>query len=556
MRTTLFFISLLVMIGGCKPSDSADLVLINGKIVTMDDQFPEVQAAAVKNDRIFALGSNEEIREFIGRTTNIIDLDGKLAIPGFIEGHGHFLGIGNAMMQLNLMHVRNWDEIIAMVEAAVEDAAPGELIRGRGWHQEKWDVTPAPNIQGLPVHHSLSAASPDNPVILTHASGHMTYANEKAMEMAGITADTPDPRGGEIIRDNDGNPTGAFRQTAAGLLSPVMDLWDPDIDEQIDRATDEVVSKGITSFQDAGSSFETIDVLKKRADTGNLGVRLWVMIREPNDKLAGRLSDYRTTGKDNEFLTVRAIKRAIDGALGTHGAWLLEPYADLPTGSGFNTTPLDNLEETARLAIEHGYQLCTHAIGDRGNREILNIYERVYSEFPDHTDLRWRVEHAQHLHPDDIPRFGELGVIASMQGVHCTSDGPWVAQRLGERRAREGAYAWRSLLDTGAVIVNGTDAPVEDVNPIPSFYASVTRRFENGGEFFPEQSMTREEALRSYTLDAAYAAFEEDVKGSIVTGKLADIVVLSNDILTIPEDEILKTEVLYTIIGGEVVFQR
>lgn len=522
----------------------------------MDDEFPEVQAVAVKNDRVLAIGSNEEIREFIGRNTDIIDLEGKLAVPGFIEGHGHFLGIGNAMMQLNLLDVRNWDEIIGMVEAAVQDTEPGELIRGRGWHQEKWDVTPMPNVQGLPVHHSLSEVSPDNPVILTHASGHMTYANAKAMEMAGIMAETPDPRGGEIVRDNDGNPTGAFRQTAAGLLSPVMDLWDPDIDEQIDRAIEEVVSKGITSFQDAGSSFETIDVLRKRADEGNLGVRLWVMIREPNEKLAARIGDYRMTVEDNKFLTVRAIKRAIDGALGTHGAWLLEPYSDLPTASGFNTTPLEYIEETARLAIEHGYQLCTHAIGDRGNRETLNIYEQIFSEHPEDTDLRWRIEHAQHLHPEDIPRFGELGVVASMQGVHCTSDGPWVEQRIGPDRARTGAYAWRSLLDSGAIIVNGTDAPVEDVNPIPSFYASVARRFEDGRQFYPEQSMTREEALRSYTIDAAYAAFEEDVKGSLTPGKLADIVVLSKDILTIPENEIPDAGVVYTIIGGEIVYRR
>ena len=552
----LILILAVLFLASCTSSDTADLVLMNGKIVTMDDDLSQAWAVAIKNDKILAVGSNEEISQYTGRETNVIDLDGKLAIPGFIEGHGHFLGIGNAVMQLNLMDVRNWDEIIAMVEEAVQDAEPDQLIRGRGWHQEKWDETPVPNVQGLPIHYALSAVSPENPVILTHASGHMTYANAKAMEMAGITADTPDPRGGEILRDGEGNPIGAFRQTAAGLLSPVMNLWDPDIDEQIDMATHEVVSKGITSFHDAGESFRNIDIFRKRANEGTLGVRLWVMIREPNDKLAEKLPDYLITGEDNNFLTVRAIKRAIDGALGTHGAWLLQPYTDLPTGSGFNTTPLDYLEETAGLAIEHGYQLCTHAIGDRGNREILDIYERTFNQHPDHSDLRWRIEHAQHLHPNDITRFGELGVIASMQGIHCTSDGPWVPQRVGEMRAREGAYAWRSLLDTGAIIINGSDAPVEDVDPIQSYYASVTRRFDDGTEFFPEQRMTREEALRSYTIDAAYAAFEENVKGSITPGKLADIVVLSNDILTIPDDEISETEVLYTIIGGKVVYQR
>ena len=555
MKALILIIAVLFL-AGCTSSDTADLVLMNGKIVTMDDNLPQAWAVAIKGDKILAIGSNEEIYQYTGRKTNVIDLDGKLAIPGFIEGHGHFLGIGNAVMQLNLMDVRNWSEIIAMVEEAVQNAEPGQLIRGRGWHQEKWDEVPVPNIQGLPMHHTLSSVSPENPVILTHASGHMTYANAKAMAMAGITPDTPDPRGGEILRDEEGNPIGAFRQTAAGLLSPVMNLWAPDIDEQIDMATQEVVSKGITSFQDAGESFRNIDIFRRRANEDNLGVRLWVMIREPNDKLAEKLPDYLITGEDNNFLTVRAIKRAIDGALGTHGAWLLRPYTDLPTGSGFNTTPLDYLEETARLAIEHGYQLCTHAIGDRGNREILDIYERTFNRHPDHADLRWRVEHAQHLHPDDIRRFGELGVIASMQGIHCPSDGPWVTQRVGERRAREGAYAWRSLLDTGAIIINGSDAPVEDVDPIRSYYASVTRRFDDGTEFFPEQRMTREEALRSYTIAAAYAAFEENIKGSITPGKLADIVVLSKDILTMPDDEIPETEVLYTIIGGEIVYQR
>jgi predicted amidohydrolase YtcJ len=556
MRILPLIISVLCFAAGCTPGDTADLVLMNGRIVTMDEQLPEARAVAIKDNTILAVGSNEEIHGFIGRRTNVIDLDARLAVPGFIEGHGHFLGIGNAMMQLNLTDVTSWSEIVAMVADAARRAETGELIQGRGWHQEKWDETPSPNVQGLPVHHSLSEVSPDNPVILTHASGHMSFANAKAMELAGITRQTANPRGGQILRDAGRNPTGAFRQTAQGLLAPVMELWDPDINEQIDLATEEVISKGVTSFQDAGSSFDAIDVFRKRAEEGTLGVRLWVMIREPNERLAARLADYHITDGTNDYLTVRAIKRAIDGALGTHGAWLLQPYADIRTTSGFNTTPLDYLEETARLAIEHGFQLCVHAIGDRGNRETLNIFENVFARHPDKTDLRWRIEHAQHLHPDDVPRFGDLGVIASMQGVHCTSDGPWVGQRIGQRRAREGAYAWRALLDTGATIVNGTDAPVEDVDPVNSFFASVTRRMDDGSFFFPEQRMTREEALRSYTIDAAYAAFEEDHKGSITPGKRADIVVLSKDIMDIPDEAILDTEVLYTILDGKVVFER
>ncbi|MBI3465260.1 MAG: amidohydrolase family protein, partial [Planctomycetes bacterium] len=246
----------------------------------------------------------------------------------------------------------------------------------------------------------------------------------------------------------------------------------------------------------------------------------------------------------------------VDGALGTHGAWLLQPYADLPASSGLNTTPLESIARTAELAEQHGFQLCVHAIGDRANREVLNIFQSRAERNPRFKELRWRIEHAQHIDNADIPRFAQLGVIASMQANHCTSDGPFVVQRLGEDRAREGAYVWRKLIDAGAVVTNGTDAPVEDLNPLGSFYASVTRRMKDGRQFFPEHSLTREEALRSYTLDAAYAAFEEDVKGSLTPGKLADVVVLSRDIMAVPEEEILQAEVLYTIVGGKVLHRK
>jgi hypothetical protein len=277
------------------------------------------------------------------------------------------------------------------------------------------------------------------------------------------------------------------------------------------------------------------------------------MAREPNAALAPRLARLKTTGYADGHVTVRAIKKAIDGALGPHGAWLLAPYSDLPSSTGLNTTPVAEIAETARLAVANGYQLCVHAIGDRANRETLNIFE---SAAGGRKDLRWRVEHAQHLHPDDIPRFARLGVIASMQAVHCTSDGPWVPKRLGEQRAREGAYVWRSLMKTGAVVTNGTDAPVEDVSPIASFYAAVTRRMKDGNLFFPEQKMTREEALASYTTANAYAAFEEKDKGSLVAGKLADVTVLSRDIMTVPEVEISGAQAMYTIVGGKVVYER
>jgi predicted amidohydrolase YtcJ len=280
------------------------------------------------------------------------------------------------------------------------------------------------------------------------------------------------------------------------------------------------------------------------------------MLRTGNAALAENAADYKMIGYGNNHLTVRAIKRSIDGALGPHGAWLLEPYEDLPTSSGLNTSTVESVEATAHIAMENGFQLCVHAIGDRANREVLDIYERTFDANPGQTGLRWRIEHSQHLHPDDIPRFGEMGVIASMEGIHATSDAVYVLERLGEQRAEEGAYVWQKLMQSGAVVTNGTDAPVEDVDPISSYYATVSRRIVDGTVFFPEQRMSRMEALESYTISGAYAAFEEDIKGTLTPGKLADVTVLSQDILTIPEEDIPSTEVVYTIVGGRVQYSR
>lgn len=554
----LVIASSLALVFGCaaQPEIAADLVLQHGKVVTVDDANPEGEAIAILGDTILAVGSDREIARYIGRDTKVIDLDGQLAIPGIIEGHGHFSGVGDAKMQLNLMHVANWGEIIDMVAASVSDAPVGSLIRGRGWHQEKWDEPPPGNVEGLPTHHTLSAISPDNPVILRHASGHASFANAKAMEMAGINRETRDPPGGQIVRDRNGDPIGAFRETAQGLLRPAAaNATPPDPRRQAELAIEEALSKGITSFQDAGASFGDIDLYKQMVDDGTMGIRLWVMVRRSNEELAARLADYRIVGYGDNRLTVRAIKVSIDGALGPHGAWLLEPYADLPTSSGLNTSPMSALNETARIAMEQDFQLCVHAIGDRANREVLDVYERAFAANPDKSDLRWRIEHAQHLHPDDIPRFGQLGVIAAMQGIHATSDGPWVIPRLGEQRAREGSHVWKSLMDAGAVVTNGTDAPVEDVDPIASYYATVSRKMNNGEVFYPAQRLSRLDALRTYTINNAYAAFEEAIKGSLTPGKLADITVLSRDILTIPEDEIPSTQVVYTIVGGKVMYQ-
>jgi predicted amidohydrolase YtcJ len=543
-------------------AEPADLVLKNGKIVTLDPARPQAQALAARGGRIVAVGSDAEVAPYVGQKTRVIDLAGRLAVPGLIEGHGHFTGIGEAKLGLELMSVKNWDEIVAMVGEAARKAKPGEWIVGRGWHQEKWDHPPSPAVEGFPTHASLDRVSPDNPVLLTHASGHASFANARALQLAKIDRNTPNPPGGEILREASGEPVGLLRETAQGLTRRALAEArarrsraevQAEARRVIELASQECVSKGLTSFQDAGSPFDTIELMKTTAAEGKLPLRLWVMVREPNEALAPRLAGLKTIGFADDHVTVRAIKKVMDGALGSRGAWLLAPYSDLPTSTGLNTTPVPEIAETARLAVANGYQLCVHAIGDRANRETLNIFEKAAAG---RKDLRWRVEHAQHLHPDDIPRFAQLGVIASMQAVHCTSDGPWVIKRLGEQRAREGAYVWRSLMKTGAVVTNGTDAPVEDVSPIASFYSAVTRRMKDGNLFFPEQKMTREEALASYTTANAYAAFEEKDKGSLAVGKLADVTVLSRDIMTVPEADIPGAQAAYTIVGGKVVFER
>jgi predicted amidohydrolase YtcJ len=547
-------------------SEPADLVLLNGRIVTVDPDRPEARALATRGQWIIAVGDDAEVRAHVGPDTRVIDLEGRLAIPGFVEGHGHFLGLGSARMILDLARPDTWEELVEMVGAAAREAAPGEWILGRGWHQDKWVPAPAGLVDGVPTHHALSRVTPDNPVLLTHASGHASFANAKAMELAGIDRNTPDPAGGTIVRNAAGDATGYLRQAAQGLVRRVQaraeegrsaEQRDAYFREQVRLAGEEALRYGVTSFQDAGADFASIDGFRALAENGELPVRLYVMVRgESLEAMDRRLPGYRVVGHGDHFLTVRSIKSQIDGALGTHGAWLLEPYYDKPETSGLPQGDPADLRRTAEIAIRHGFQLNTHAIGDRGNREALDIYESVFRANPDKTDLRWRIEHAQNLHPADVPRFPELGVIASMQGIHATSDGPWVPQRLGEERSRQRAYVWRSLLDAGAIVTNGTDVPVEPIDPLASFHASVTRQLPDGSYFFPEQRKVREEALYSYTMAGAIAAFEEGIKGSITPGKLADIVVLSEDIMTVPADRIRDARVVYTILGGRVAYQR
>ncbi len=463
-RRSVFVLTAAIMLAtlacGAPPPEPATLVVHNGKIVTVEDAQPEVAAIAVRGDRIVALGTEEEIKPYIGQSTKVVDLKGATAIPGFIDSHGHFQGTGQAKLGLDLMNVANWDEVVSMVDAAVKQAKPGEWIIGRGWHQEKWNKVPDPNVEGFPTHASIDKVSPENPVLLTHASGHASFANKKAMELAGVTRATKNPPGGEVLKDAKGEPIGIFRETASGLIGRARSadrekMTDADRAAEarkiIELADRECLENGVTTFHDAGVSFETVDLYKQVAGEGKLGVRLYVMVREGPARLAENLAKYRTIGFADNHVTVRAIKVSIDGALGPRGAWLLEPYKDLPSSTGLNTVPVDTLREITKLAVQHDYQVCVHAIGDRANREMLNVYEETLTANPNYTNHRWRDEHTQHLHPDDIARFGKLGVVAAMQGIHCTSDAPYVLARLGEQRAEEGAYVWQKLMKTGTV---------------------------------------------------------------------------------------------------------
>ncbi|MEJ2052503.1 MAG: amidohydrolase [Calditrichaceae bacterium] len=559
----LFFITTGILCC-CNQKSAADLVITDAKIVTLDNRLPQAQALAVKGDRIAAIGSNDAIAEYMSAGTEVLNLNGQLVIPGIIEGHAHFLSLGEVKMNLDLSNAGTWDEIIEIVKGAVHKVKPGEWIIGRGLHQEMWESLPEQTVEGYPIHSGLSRISPDNPVMLTHASGHAIFANAKAMTIAGVSKSTADPKGGHIVRIQDGQPSGIFLENAETLVENEYEKYraartpeekEAEIIKMIQLASEECLKNGITSFQDAGQPFEIIDIYKKLADQDKLNTRLWVMINEDNHELESGIDAYKIVNYGNYKLTVRAIKRYMDGALGSRGAWMLKPYSDMPSTTGLNTTPLDEFKETARFAIEHDFQLCTHAIGDRANREVLNIYENIFKQNHNKTNLRWRIEHAQHLHPDDIPRFSKSKVIASMQGIHCISDGPWVHKRIGEERAKEGAYVWKKLLESGAVVSNGTDAPVEDIDPIANYYALVTRKMKNGKTFYPEQCLSRMEALEVSTLNCAYAAFEEDIKGSLTPGKLADMVVLSKDILTVPDEEIKNTKILYTILGGKIKYQ-
>ena len=546
----------------------ADMVLRHGAIVTMDSTHPNAEALAISGDHITAVGSDADMQRYVGPNTKVIDLGGHLAIPGFIESHGHFSGLGMALTELDLMGVPSWQDIAAMVGNAARTAKPGAWIQGHGWHQEKWNRSPSRVVKGFETNDLINQAAPNNPVILEHASGHALIANDVALRLAGVTSSTPNPPGGEIIKDATGRPTGILVDGAQSLVRDALDKnlstrspeeAEAEFRRQVHLATQNALANGVTSFQDMGESFATIDAIKKMVDAGDMPLRLYILVGgeevRPDDVdslLAHRMIDY-----GNGHLTVRAIGEiTADGALGSRSAWMLEPYDDDPTNTGLNVTSMPRIKEIAEIGIAHGFQISVHAIGDRANRETLDLYQSLFAEHHVKSDtLRWRIEHAQHLNPTDIPRFGQMGVVASMQGIHACSDAPYVIPRLGVQRAKEGAYVWQSLWKTGAVVTNGTDVPVEEISPIASFHCSVTRDVVGtDSAFFPEQKLSREQALKTYTVNGAYVAFQEHEKGTLEPGMDADVVVLSRDIMRTAPDSILGTKVLYTIVGGKVEY--
>ena len=537
------------------PLPKADLVLKNANVHTLDIARPRAQAVAIQGRDIVAVGSNEDVEARIGPKTRVFDLDGRTVVPGFADSHAHLLGVGYQRLDVDLVGAATFAEVVERVVRAREGRKPGEWIRGGGWHEAKWTSPPATTVRGFPTHEALSTVTPDHPVVLSRADGHAVLLNAKAMALAGITKDTASPPGGEVIKDGAGHPTGVLVDRAEELAR-VPERSASEDRRALDLAMDECAEKGVTSFTDAGASLEAIALYKDYAAQGKLRTRLYVM--------AGGLAAMKAlarpeTGLGGGMLTIRAVKLVADGAMGSRGAALLEPYADDPGNSGLVVTTPEEVLEASRYGLRHGFQVATHAIGDRANRFVLDAYAKAFAETPLVKDPRFRIEHAQILDEKDIPRLGRMGVIASMQGIHCSSDRPWAPTRIGMPRVVEGLYVWRKLLESGARIVNGTDAPVEDLSPIASFYSSVARKDASGqppGGFEPDERMTRDEALRSYTSEAAWAAFEGDVRGRVRPGLRADLVALSQDILTVPEDEIPKTRVALTVVNGEIRHER
>ena len=536
------------------PAEPATLIVHNAQVYTMHTAKPTAQAVAVRGDRIVLVGTSQAAMELRGPETRIIDAHGATLVPGIQDAHGHFTGLGESLQVLQLRGTTSFEQIVEMVKARAATARPGEWIRGRSWDQNDWPT------KDWPHHQQLTDAAPNNPVYLTRVDGHAALVNKAALDAAGVTRATVDPAGGRIIRDPAGEPAGVLIDSAQGLVaSKIPPVSATQLEEQILLADAEARKLGLTMVHDAGTTPETVAAYKRLIDAGKLKTRLYVMLRGPLSMLEPEFKKGPVINYGGHRLSVRAIKIGADGALGSRGAALLEPYSDEPSTTGLMTTRPEEIYAQTLAASRAGFQTCIHAIGDRGNRVTMDVFERVQAEVPGARNLRMRNEHAQILDAAEIPRFAKLNVIASMQATHATSDMPWVPDRIGPDRTKEGAYVWQRLLTGGVVLANGSDFPVEEPNPMLGFYAALTRQDPQGrpqGGWMPDERLSREEMLKSFTWNAAYAAHAEKDLGSLEVGKLADMVLLDKDVMTVEPKEILSTRPLITIIGGEVVYER
>jgi predicted amidohydrolase YtcJ len=535
--------------------EPADVVVLGARIIDVNNEGVFFEAMALRKDRIAFVGTNKEAAKWTGSNTKVYRLGGNTVVPGFIESHGHFLDIGLVKLDLDLHATTSEEQVIDLVKKTAANASKGSWVVGDGWDQNRW----ASGKKNFPDYIKLSKVSPANPVVLYRVDGHALWANARALALAKITAATKDPAGGKILRFADGKPTGIFIDEAMSLISSKVPAPSAKkLAKAFKLAEQEVLAQGVTTFHDAGVGEKVIELYEDVLQEPDSHLRFYLMLDGSDKDLLNKYFKLGIrTGLYHNHLTIRAIKAYADGALGSRGAALTLPYADEPDHSGLLLTSEKELSDLSTTSLQHGFQMCTHAIGDRANHQTLNAYEQAMGAVISKVPPRFRIEHAQLLAPKDVPRFAKLTVIASMQPIHATSDMPWVATRIGEERAAERAYVWRDLLKSGAKIAAGSDAPVESVSPIRGFYAAVTRQDEMGhpqAGWFPKQRMTRLEALRAYTTAGAYAGFQERDVGSIEVGKLGDFVVLDRDILTVPEREILKTKVLKTFIGGKLVY--
>jgi predicted amidohydrolase YtcJ len=531
---------------------AADLIVVNGRVYTVDDSRPMVSAFAVQNGRIVFAGSDREVRALAGSRTRVVDAGGGTVVPGMVDAHAHLLGLGVSLRNVALAGSKTYEEVIARVVERAKTAKPGEWILGRGWDQNLWPE------KKFPTHEALTRALPNNPVVLTRIDGHAILANAMAMSAAKVTAATRDPEGGRIERLADGSPAGVFVDNAESLIGrAVPGSTTAQTREAILAAVAEANKWGLVGIHDAGESQRTIDIFESLARAGKFNLRNYVMVSGDSADVTHYFAVGPRSALYDGHIWVRAIKLYSDGALGSRGAALLAPYSDDHGNTGLLVTPPAELQRIATGALRRGFQVAVHAIGDRGNRVVLDAYDAALKAVPT-ADHRFRVEHAQVISPQDIPRFATLGVIPSMQASHQTSDMRWAETRVGPERIK-GAYAWRSLLNTGVIIPNGSDFPVEEVNPLISFHSAVSRQDASNwppGGWYPDQVMTREEALKAMTIWPAYAGFQEKVMGSITPGKYADFVILDRDIMTVPASEILATRVMSTWIGGKAVYSR